>query len=223
MGKDMKTEVYSLRQRKHARTKLAIMNAFIKRLEKSRLEDISIRQICKSVEISEGTFFNYFPQKLDIINYYKYLMFLRIIWQARQDAPPDKCLALIRAAFKRMAEESKNASIIYQIIAVMIVQQEMPKKAVISDIEKQIAFPGCPGIENISSVCIDDFIKECLKGAVHNGELPSDTRVDDVLVSLMAIIGGTLLAAKFADVKDRSYHYMRQLELLWKGLGAKVR
>jgi len=59
----MKEKEYPLREKKHARTKITIMAAFIKCLEKTRFEDISIRQICKSVEVSEGTFFNYFPRR----------------------------------------------------------------------------------------------------------------------------------------------------------------
>jgi len=42
------------------------------------------------------------------------------------------------------------------------------------------------------------------------------------LVSLMTIMGGTLMAAKFGSIKDCAYHYMRQLNLLWKGLGVKT-
>ena len=76
----MRVKEYSLREKKHARTKIAIMNAFIKRLEKTRFDDISIREICKSVEVSEGTFFNYFSEKIDIINYYSHLLFLKIFW-----------------------------------------------------------------------------------------------------------------------------------------------
>ena len=83
----MRLKEYSLRERKHARTKIAIMNAFIERLEKTRFDDISIRQICKSVEVSEGTFFNYFPEKIDIINYYMNLMFLKVVARARKDVP----------------------------------------------------------------------------------------------------------------------------------------
>ncbi|MDD5691482.1 MAG: TetR/AcrR family transcriptional regulator [Candidatus Omnitrophica bacterium] len=213
---------YSLRERKHARTKIAIMDAFIKRLEKSRFDDISIRQICKSVEVSEGTFFNYFPEKIDIINYYMNLMFLKIIWKARKDATQVQYIPLINATFSGLAEELLNHNnIVYQMISLMIVQREKPKTVVISNLERQIYFPGAEGIDNIRVMLVDDFLRECLLGAVRNGELPKDIKINDVLVSLMTILSGSLLAAKFAEIKDRSYHYMRQLRFLWNGLGVK--
>jgi len=217
----MRPKEYSLRERKHAKTKIAIMNAFIERLEKTRFDDISIRQICKSVEISEGTFFNYFPEKIDIINYYMNLMFLKVVAKARKDVPQGQYIPLINAIFARMAELLSNNNIVYQMISLMLVQRERPKTVAISNLERQIFFPGSESIENVRVMLIDDFLRECLVGAVNSGELPKDLKINDVQVSLITILGGTLLAAKFAAIKDRSYHYTRQLQFLWNGLGVK--
>lgn len=217
----MKAREHSLREIKHAKTKIAIMNAFIGRLEKTRFDDISIREICKSVEVSEGTFFNYFPEKIDVINYYMNLMFLKIVWKAQKDVPPGEYIPLINAFFARIGEELNYNNIVYQIISLMIVQQEKPKTVAISNLERLHFSPDCEGIENIPAMIIDDFLKTCLVGAVKNGEFTRDIKIDDVLVSLMAILAGTLLVAKYAVVKDRPYHFKRQLQLLWSGLGVK--
>lgn len=213
---------YPLRERKRAKTKLAIMNAFIERLENTRFEDISIREICKSVDISEGTFFNYFPQKLDIINYYMNLTFLKTIWKAKKAAPQGKFLALINKIFENMAEEINNPHIIYQLISLMMTLQERPKKIAIPNIEREIAFPNYAGINDIQLLPLDDFLRECLKEAVRNGELRKNIQIDDILVSLTTILSGTLLAVKFEAQKNGAYHYMRQLKILWKGLGVKM-
>jgi hypothetical protein len=101
-------------------------------------------------------------------------------------------------------------------------QRERPKATLISDSEKHFAFPDYKEIEDIPVVFIDAFLEKCLKEAVKNGELPKKTNVDDVLVSLLTILGGTLLATKFTNIKSQAYHYMRQLNLLWKGLGVKA-
>jgi AcrR family transcriptional regulator len=218
----MVAEEYSLRERKHAKTKIAIMDAFIKRLEKTRFDDISIREICKSVEVSEGTFFNYFAEKIDIIDYYSSLLFLKIFWKTQNEVPAGKYLAAIESVFKNVATELNNINIIYQIISAIIMQRERPKATLISDSEKHFAFPYYKEIEDIPVVFIDTFLEKCLKEAVKNGELPKKTNVDDVLVSLLTILGGTLLATKFTNIKSQAYHYMRQLNLLWKGLGVKA-
>ncbi|MDD5019321.1 MAG: TetR/AcrR family transcriptional regulator [Candidatus Omnitrophica bacterium] len=218
----MVNKEYSLRERKHAKTKIAIMNAFIKRLEKTRFDDISVRQICKDVDVSEGTFFNYFPEKIDIINYYMHLEFLKVVWKSRKDVPEGACVALIDAVLENLGKELlRYDNIIYQLIALMIVQRQRPKPLSISDLERQIYLPDCEGIENIKVMLPDDFFSECLKEAVRHGELSKDIRIDDLQVSLMTILSGTLLAAKFAANKDMVYHFRRQLQFLWKGLGTK--
>ncbi len=218
----MKTKEYSLREKKHAKTKIAIMNAFVKRLEKTPFDDIAVRQICKSVEVSEGTFFNCFSEKIDLINYYSRLIFLKIIWKTQQEIPRGKYLASIEAVFKNVAAELNNVNIVYQIISIMIMQREKPKIVPISSIERYLVFPDYHGIENIPAVFIDSFFESYLKEALKNGELPKKTNINDALVSLMAILGGTLLAAKLTNVKDQAYHYSRQLKILWNGLGVKV-
>ncbi|MBF0494045.1 MAG: TolC family protein [Candidatus Omnitrophica bacterium] len=218
------SEKYSLREMKHARTKIALMNAFIERLQALRFDDISVQDICKKVEISEGTFFNYFPEKVDLINYYRHLFFTKIVWMAKQDVPEGHYLELINTAFKKMGDESEkqNINMVHQIISVMIVQTKKPKAVHISDVEKRLAFPDCKGIEKIPSVFIDVFFRQCLERAEESGELPKNTKIDDLQISLLTIMSGTLLAAKLQNVKNRKYHYMRQLQLLWKGLGVRL-
>jgi len=224
---NMAKREYSLREKKHARTKIALMNAFIKRLRNSRFEDISINEVCKSVEVSEGTFFNYFPEKIDVITYYINLMTMKIIWNAQQKAPGGKYIALINAFFEEMADEFNNVNIAYELISIMVVQHERPKKNFVSDIEKHLFFPDLAGIEDISPLFIDEFFRECLEGALENGELPGSININNVLVSLMTIHVGTLIAVKFSDIvksrdiKSVKYHYLRQLQILWADLGVK--
>ena len=214
---------YSLREKKHARTKLAIVNAFVQRLRASRYDGISIRELCRSVEISEGTFFNYFPEKIDLINYYITLLLLKIIWKARREAPPGRSLALIDEVFVTLAGDLHSANLGYQLISIMVNQQERPEPVDITPIEKQLAFPRCAGIEEIPTMPIGVFFKGCLKDARAHGELPADVAIDDIVISLLAIMGGTLLAAKLENIRDKAYHYTRQLRLLWKGLGVRSR
>jgi AcrR family transcriptional regulator len=213
---------YSLREVKHARTKIALMNAFIERLRNSRFEDIAIKDVCRSAEISEGTFFNYFPGKIDVITYYVNLMTMKLIWQARKKASQGKSIALINAFFKELADEFAKINIKYELISIMVVQHERPKKATISDIEKHLYFPDLAGIEGIAPLLIDEFFMECLQGAQKNGELPGSVNIDDALVSLITIMVGTMIAVKFNDVENLKYQYMRQLQILWKELGVNL-
>jgi AcrR family transcriptional regulator len=217
----MNSKEYSLREKKYAKTKIAIMNAFMGRLRHDRFDDISIREVCADAEVAEGTFFNYFPEKIDVIVYYLYLTTLKMIWKAQKKAPAGKYLPLIDSVFSQLAEESYNNNVMYQIISVLLAQSRKPKKIAISDLEKKMAFSTCAGIEKTPSMILDDWLKECVTSALNNGELPKETNVEDAVVSLMTIITGTLLALRFSNCQSRSYHYMRQLQSLWRELGAK--
>ncbi len=209
-----------MRERKHARTKIALMKAFITRLQGCRFEDISVREVCRGVEVSEGTFFNYFPGKIDVITYYINLMHTKIIWKARQKAPGGKYIDLINAFFEEMADESTGINIKYELISIIIGQHEKPKKVVIPAIEKHLFFPDLAGIEDVQSLLMEDFLRECLAGALKNSELPAKTNIADTLVSLMTIMVGTMIAVKFNDIRNIKYQYQRQLQMLWKESGA---
>ncbi len=217
----MKTKDYPLREKKHARTKVGLMNAFMDRLKKSWFDDISIKEVCRVAEIAEGTFFNYFPEKIDVIGYYLQLLTLKMIWKAKQEIPVGKNLPLINSIFSQLGEELAHVNVIYQILSVLLLQSEKPKKVEISDLEKKLAFPDQEGIENGSSKMLDTWFKECLGAARKNGELPSKTNIDDVQVALMTILSGTLIAIKFGNGQKLGYHYKRQLQALWHGLGVK--
>ena len=226
-AKNMTTRDYSLREKKHARTKIALMNAFIERLRNSRFENISIKEVCNSVEVSEGTFFNYFPEKIDVITYYVNLMTMKVIWRARQKVSKGQYIALLNAFFEELADQFTKLDITYELISIMVVQHEKPKKTAISDVEKHLFFPDLAGIEDIAPLFIEEFLKECMEGALRNGELPRSVNIDNALVSLITIMVGTMIAVKFGDVvkfrnvKNVEHHYLRQLQMLWTALGVK--
>ena len=217
----MNPNEYSLREVKHARTKITLMNAFIERLRNSRFEDISIKDVCQSAEISEGTFFNYFPGKIDVINYYVNLMTMKVILKAQKRTPPDRYIPLLNAFFEEIADEFAKINIKYELISIMIVQRERPKRVAIPVIEKHLFFPDLAGIEDMSPISIDEFFKKCIVGALKTGEFSKSVNSDNALVSLLTIMVGTMIAVKFDDVKNFKYQSIRQLQLLWTELGIK--
>jgi len=217
----MVAQEYSLREKKYARTKVGLMNAFVERLRSKRFDDISIREVCQEAEIAEGTFFNYFPEKIDVISYFLYLTTLKMIWKAQKTTPEKKYLPLINSLFSQVSERLDNNNVIYEIISVLLVQAQKPKKVEISGFEKKLAFPDCAGIEKTPAVIMDEWLKECVTLALKNGEMPSKTNVDDTVTSLMTILTGTMLSTRFNHKNSRDYHYIRQLKALWKGLGVR--
>jgi hypothetical protein len=98
----------------------------------------------------------------------------------------------------------------------------LSKEGSVSALERYLLYPGCEGIEDVRLVDVETFFKESLKDALENGELPRNINLDDLVVSLITILSGTLLATKFfGGNKKMAYQFKRQLRILWDGLGIK--
>jgi AcrR family transcriptional regulator len=198
------------------------MKAFMERLAYDRFEDICVKEVCKAAEVAQGTFFNYFPEKIEVIAYYLRLSTMRMAWKAKKYAQPGKYLVLVDAIFDQIAEEWNTDHIVYQVLSVLARQTDRPKNVSIPEVEKKLAFPQCDGIEDVPSLRLSEWFKEWIYKALDNGELPAGVNADDVVVALMAIIGGTLLATRFGNnVDKRGYYYKHHLKVFWKGLGVR--
>src|SRR5210317_2229251 len=93
----------SLRQRKFAKTRLALAEAVTHHLEAASFDSLSVKALCERVQISEATFFNYFPRKEDLIVYLDRLWTLELNWYGRQAAAQGNRLPVIEALFRYTA------------------------------------------------------------------------------------------------------------------------
>jgi AcrR family transcriptional regulator len=98
-----------LRERKYVRTKLQLVQALQAALEKQSLEQLSVRTLCEAAEISEATFFNYFPKKTDLLDYLGRLWALELNWYTLQAAESQPGLAAIQALFEQAARHVQQA------------------------------------------------------------------------------------------------------------------
>ena len=71
-----------LRQKKFARTRLALATVLSNALMVQPLSEISVKALCREAEVSEATFFNYFPGKQNLMGYLAQLWLLELGWQA---------------------------------------------------------------------------------------------------------------------------------------------
>jgi AcrR family transcriptional regulator len=214
-------EKYALREIKQAKLKLAIMGVFVKKLHHLRFDAICIKEVCRKLEISEGTFFNYFPEKIDVISYYVALTTLKIIYEISTISPPKKHIDFINSIFDKMADEfctQNMANLTYEIISIVILQHEKPGKVTVSNLEKILAFPGLNGIEKVEALMIDEFLLKAVKQAIAGKEIKKKVVAQDVLVALIAIMVGTLIAIKFEKNLSLKTYYRRHLKMLWNEL-----
>lgn len=207
-----------LRERKYAQTKQAILSAFVKRVRKVHLEEVSVKDVCEEVEISEGTFFNYFPKKSDILNYFISLWTIEVGYQAKQ-ASKDKPLEAIETVFSYTVKKfMDNAPVIYEIICYIAKQREVIEVKDLSKEEKMIAFPDFKGIEDYKATTLVEIFRPYVEAAIKKNDLPKETNVELTLLILRSIFFGTPLALSQAHVEKIGPIYSTRLKMLWTAL-----
>ncbi len=210
---------YSLREKKCAKTKIALARAFQERLKSMRFSDISIKEICSAVEISEGTFFNYFPNKLDLARYIQKILLLKIAWEVRQKESKLDALRMVEYVFDRMAAEMGDPFLFYEIISLYTVEKIKFKEGKALDrVEKYFAFPECDGIENVKVVSIESLLLELIIKAQEGGLVSRKIAATNILNNLMAILVGVPLTIQMEAFSNLDKLYRNQLMLLWKAV-----
>jgi AcrR family transcriptional regulator len=213
-----------LRERKYARTKLTIMEAAIGRLESRSFEDLSVKELCETAQVSEATFFNYFPRKSDLLTYTDQIWSLEIIWHGLEAARRHAGLAVINEVFSRTAQQvQKRPGLMGELIANQSRGGDKSRRHTITPAERLLAFPDLSGIEDTPAEGLESILVPNLRKAVEKGELPANTLLPTVLVSLISIFYGVPLALRQTNPAGVAPMYRQQLAILWAGLKTLTR
>ncbi len=215
----------SLRERKFARTKLALLNAAIVRLREKPLSDVTVKELCEEVQISEATFFNYFKKKDDLLHYFIQIWTIEVTLHARDAAGPNAGLAFIEQVFDDTAQQLiDHPRIMQEIIGHMALE---PKPAPctsecerISLAECMQAFPKIHCVENLPDIQLENVFRPRLERAIALGELPRTLDVEQALLALVSTFFGVPLWLCCGDPEAIREGYKRQLKLIWAGLRA---
>ncbi len=221
---------YPLRERKKAVTRLSILDAVIKRLNHKPLADITIEEICEDVQISRGTFFQYFPQKTDVLVFYGLLWNLEAMWTATCSPDVYSGIHAIDQMFKALGQEVETHPQLWmEIVSVRALQAEKfaemgtRKTDQIPEVERLIRFPELPGIESIPEGNFRQFFLYNLQAAMNKKELPETTDIKTAFLSLASTFYGIPLMSFDKSPVRCSTAFDNQLNLLWKGLKAMDR
>lgn len=210
-----------LRERKHARTKLALMGAALEAMERQPLEEIPVKALCEAAMVSEATFFNYFPRKSDILAYFIRLWVLEMAWHGERAREGRPGLGAVEALFKHAAERiQRQPAVMGEVIAYQARQREKPRSQEISRAERALAFPQLDGIEDVQATGLDSVLVPSLQQAVAAGELPPNSHLPTIMVGLIAIFYGVPLALRLGNPQSIASMYTQQLQILWAGARA---
>jgi len=211
-----------LRERKYALTKFAILDAAIEKLHDKPLSEISVSEICKMVPISEVTFYNYFPKKSDLVNYFMQLWSIDLLWHINKNKIKPG-LAVIEEIFEynaKVVEESPN---IMAEILIMIAHRR--QEIIFKELQRaeRLLFAAkikCP--EEIEERNLDEIILPNIQIACKKKELPKNVEPKKVFLSLLSILYGvpmSILYTTYTNVHKKILSLYRiQLQNLWQAL-----
>jgi AcrR family transcriptional regulator len=210
---------FSLRERKFARTRLALAEAATHHLEADILESLSVKSLCERVQISEATFFNYFPKKEDLIVYLDRLWVLELNWYGRQAAAQQHGLAVVEALYRYTAIQiQKKPGLMGEIIAHEARIRSHQKGPLITAAERLMAFPDLDGITELPDDSLESLLRSSLQEAIDQGELPGNTAIPAAMVGMVSIFYGVPLAMQHSNPAVIGAMYRQQLAILWEGL-----
>jgi AcrR family transcriptional regulator len=218
---------FPLREIKFARTRLSLADALIVRMRDKSLSKITVDVLCRDAEISRGTFFRYFPRKVDLVFYILKLWEIEIIWDAVNSDDKLEGLEAIEYIFRRLAATiEKHPHLYSEIIALRAFEpQEFERmdnniSVSISEVERIIRYPDFEGIEFVPEGGFPEFFRKNLKIAVEKGELPHKINTDEINLSLSCICYGVPLMTTNKTLTNLINAYIRQIRWLWAGLTA---
>ena len=215
----MAKKKYSLREKKYAKTKIALTRAFLERLKSTRFSDISIKEVCNAVEVSEGTFYNYFSNKIELARYFERLTLLKVAWEVQKKERQLEPLEMIEYAFDLMAIEISQPFFFYEMVSLFTAERiKLKEGQALTEAEKYFALPGCNDIEKVEVVTVENLFSELINKAQKKGAISKKIKANDILINLMAILIGVPLAIEIEDFGKINMLYHSQLSLLWKAV-----
>lgn len=222
---NVKPHKIPLREKKYFKTRIQLARALRAELEKVSLEDLNVRELCEEVEISEATFYNYFPKKSDLLAYLSQLWSVELAWHGQQAlaqaAAGGSHLAVIQAVFERAAQQFQPApGAAGELIAWQARTRQRQAPEPLAENERRLAFPELPGIESLEDQRLEQVFALALQRAIDRDELPRNAHLPTTMVALISIFYGVPLALRLGNPAGIGAMYRQQLSLLWAGLKA---
>ena len=186
-----------LRARKHARTKLALLDAFVERLASKPLDEVPVREICEAVGVSQPTFFNYFEGKADLLVYFVQLWSVEQGAAAHADLERDGAVAAIRGIYRRTADAFvAHPRIIAEIFAAQAQREAPPRVHEIGLAERLERYADLEGAADLPALGLDSLLPNLIQHAVERGELPATTNTALLFLTLSSVFFGTPIALR---------------------------
>lgn len=210
-----------LRQRKFAATKVGLWRETYERLQDTPFAALQVSELCEALQISQPTFFNYFPRKSDLLVYHIQLWSIAATWHARRLSGQREGLAFIEAMLDWTGQNLEaNPHMMMEIISFQARRREVVPIEPLTAAELLTAFPDLEGIEEVEPEWLDERLRKSLAVAKLKGELPPETDLDQAVVAIVSVFFGVPMIFGHSAPERIRGAYQSQLQLIWQGLRA---
>lgn len=210
-----------LRQRKFARTRLALARVLAQALDEEPFGAIAVKRLCRAAEVSEATFFNYFPRKQALMTYLAHLWVLELGWHVQRAAAETPGLPAVQRLFAEVARTcERRPGVLAELLAWIARGGVLNSGVEVTPLEKQLAFPELADIEAVPIKGIDAWLLPHLEAAIARGELPENTLLPLLLNTLLSVLFGAPLTLLGVDPARIAPVYRQQLALVLAGVRA---
>ena len=211
-----------LRDRHRARTRLAFLDAAADLMRTKRFSNITVKELCERVEVSEKTFFNHFKVKSDLLLYAIRLWSIEGVWYAQKKTKGKQGLSFIDAVFEHIAGSiAEHYSFFLDTIAWHANEPESASREIpsISLAERRLRFPNLEGIKDIPEGNMLTILSENFRAAVSSGEIPAETDIYQAVLAASSIFFGIpMILALLGSESELSATYRYHLGRLWQQL-----
>ncbi|MCW7493631.1 TetR/AcrR family transcriptional regulator [Leptospira sp. 2 VSF19] len=213
---------FSLKDRKFAKTRTRLTFAFLSELEFKSFDEIKIKDLCQIAEVSEPTFYNYFPEKGDLLLHYIQVWSLQVSVFAKEKKLAESGFGILSALFRYTAKESKkNPRVLLEIISFQARVRKKLQQPKLTKAERVLLFPKIDGIEDLEANGVEGIIRSALTFAAHNGELPTTTDWKSLSMAIASCFFGVPVIS-FQMNQNIEKLWLESLYYLWCGAGGKV-
>lgn len=207
----------TLRERKLARSRLALLDAFVARMDARPTEAISVKELCAAAEVSEPTFFNLFEGKAELITFFIQLWSLEMAANARDVLTKHGAFAAIQAIFDETAVAvAAHPRVMGEVLAAQARREGPPPRREVSLAERRLRFPGRPELDDTPAEGLDSLLPWLIGEAVKRGELPPSVDQSFLFLNLASVFFGTPIALRAIDPGQVGRAWRAQLGMLWR-------
>jgi len=179
-----------LRERKAAKLKLLLVDILTEELKTRAFQDVSVDTLCEKAMISKVTFFNYFPEKDDILRYFLSLWVYRFIVDCHKLKKHG--FAAIQFLFEDMVNDmNENPNLYGNMISILVRKPGFNYVEEITPAERAMLYPDKKLQALDVKLSMGDFIETQCSIAIEAGEITDAYSPEDLSLMIGSLMHGS--------------------------------